>query len=34
MAALRTLAEQSPYPAEPLLADVDWAAVRAPCDAG
>ena len=33
MAALRVLAEERPYAAEPLLEDVDWAAVRAPCDA-
>jgi len=32
MEALRALAAERPYAAEPLLPDVDWSQVRAPCD--
>lgn len=34
MAALRALADESPYRAEPLLEGVDWSRVRAACEAG
>lgn len=34
MEALRTLAAERPYAAEPLLAGFDWSRVRSPCDAG
>jgi beta-barrel assembly-enhancing protease len=34
MQALRALAAERPYAAEPLLAGFDWSRVRTPCGAG